>query len=60
MISQPKGLNINLYEHQLISIQKMEKLELDKKIIKEDCIKEVKLGINSDPTGYGKTLSTIG
>ena len=32
----------------------MEKLELDKKIIKEDCIKEVKLGINSDPTGYGK------
>ena len=60
MISQPKKLSINLYDHQLLSIKKMEQLELEKKIVKKDCIKEVKLGINADPTGYGKTLSTIG
>ena len=60
MISQPKELSITLYDHQLLSIKKMEQLELEKKIVKKDCIKEVKLGINADPTGYGQTLSTIG
>ena len=38
----------------------MEKLEYDNKIIKENCIKKTKIGINSDITGYGKTLTMIG
>lgn len=57
---QPADLNIKLYDHQLASISKMEKMEETKCIIKKDWIKEFKIGVNADPTGYGKTLSTIG
>ena len=59
-ICQPNNLKIILYDHQLASIYKMERMEMEKKIIKKDCVKEFSIGINADPTGYGKTLSTIG
>lgn len=60
MVPQPVNMKIKLFEHQLKSISKMEKLELNNIIEKETYIKETKIGINGDLTGYGKTLSMIG
>jgi len=61
IVSQPKRINVSLYKHQLTSIYNMEKLE-EKKKIKicnfEDI--ESRVGILSDLTGYGKTLSILG
>ena len=60
MIVQPKNLNINLYDHQLYSIYKMEKLEKSKEVQIDYNIKvNSTFGINADPTGYGKTLSMV-
>ena len=69
MVPQPKRLNIRLFDHQLASIYQMEKLEreqvVDRELVPTEnrCTTmrtETRLGINSDPTGYGKTLSMIG
>jgi hypothetical protein len=69
IVSQPKRLNIKLFEHQLASIYQMEKLEREQVVEREIPIgehrstttqTETRLGINADPTGYGKTLSMIG
>jgi hypothetical protein len=60
IVSNPKKLKINLFRHQLASIYSMEKLEEEKKVEQLDCIKETRIGINADYTGYGKTLSMIG
>lgn len=59
-VLQPPNMKVALYPHQLASIYKMEELEIYNKIEKENCVKYTKIGINSDPTGYGKTLSMIG
>lgn len=58
-VSQPPGLKVKLFPHQLSSIYNMEQLESNP-IIKEYETKETKIGINADITGYGKTLSMIG
>lgn len=60
MVSQPEGLNLKLFPHQLASIYKMEQLETTKTIEKETYVKQTKIGINADLTGYGKTLAMIG
>ena len=60
MVGQPSEINIPLFPHQLASIFKMEKLENDNTIIKDDYIKKTKIGINSDITGFGKTLTMLG
>lgn len=60
VVTQPKSLRKNLYRHQLASIHRMEKLEIDQLIDYEDGFRETRLGINADYTGYGKTLSMIG
>ena len=69
IVSPPKRLNIKLFEHQLASIYQMEKLEREQVVEREIPIgehrstttqTETRLGINADPTGYGKTLSMIG
>ena len=69
MVSQPQKLRIKLFDHQLASIYKMEKLEQEQMVERDippgenktaTIYTETKLGINSDPTGYGKTLSMIG
>jgi|688.fasta_scaffold11018_8 hypothetical protein len=60
IVSNPKKLKINLFRHQLASIHSMEKLEKEKQVEQKDCIKETRIGINADHTGYGKTLSMIG
>lgn len=60
-ITQPKNLNTNLYQHQLINIYRMEQFELTNIAQKtNDTVIYTKLGINADPTGYGKTLAMIG
>ena len=61
LVSQPRNLNVTLYQHQLASIYKMEKLELDNLIeISNNKFKKTKVGINADITGHGKTLSMVG
>jgi len=60
MVAQPHGLKINLFPHQLASIYKMENLEETKMIETENYIKHTKMGVNSDLTGFGKTLAIIG
>lgn len=60
IVNNPKNLKINLFRHQLASIYSMEKLEKEKKVEQLDYIKETRIGINADFTGYGKTLSMIG
>jgi SNF2 family DNA or RNA helicase len=59
-ILQPEDLKVSLYQHQLVSIARMEKLEKDKKVVSGKTVKETRIGINSDKMGYGKTLSMIG
>ncbi len=60
LVPQPENVKINLFPHQLSSIFKMEKLENDKMIILENCIKETNIGINANYPGYGKTLAMLG
>ena len=61
IVSQPKRMKVSLYKHQLTSIYNMEKLEYNAKI-NVDNLEEIKtrIGILSDLTGYGKTLSVLG
>ena len=60
VVSQPINLKTRLFRHQLACIHRMEKLEREQTIEHAGHIKETRLGVNSDPTGYGKTLSMIG
>lgn len=60
-IPQPKNLSQTLFQHQLVSIFNMEKLESDNIInIGNNKFKKTKVAINGDLQGYGKTLSMIG
>jgi SNF2 family DNA or RNA helicase len=60
-VAQPNDLSINLYPHQLNHIYKMEELERTNIAYTSDHRTiTTKMGFSSDPTGYGKTLSTIG
>jgi SNF2 family DNA or RNA helicase len=59
--NQPPDFSIKLFNHQLASIYHMEQLESNPIILSEtNEIKDTKIGINADITGYGKTLSMIG
>jgi len=58
--SQPSNLRKILFKHQLASIYRMETLEREQFVEHETGIKETKIGINADYTGFGKTLSMIG
>ena len=60
MVAQPYEVNVELFPHQLAIIYKMEKLEDENIIQKDNYIKKTKIGINGDITGYGKTLAMIG
>ena len=60
MIIQPSKLQVKLFPHQLSMIYQMEKLEQDKLVEEGETIKETRLGVNADTTGYGKTYSMIG
>lgn len=55
-----KGTEIQLYPHQIESIKNMEALEATKTINKNETKLITKFGINSDLTGFGKTISMIG
>ena len=57
---QPLGIKVKLFKHQLSSIYKMERLEQEQLVYKSSYIKETRLGVNGDPTGFGKTYAMIG
>jgi hypothetical protein len=59
--NQPPDFEVKLFNHQLASIYNMEQLE-NNPVITSDCneVKDTRIGINADITGYGKTLSMIG
>jgi hypothetical protein len=59
LIPQPENLRKNLFPHQLSLVFKMEKLEHDRCITVGGYKKETSMGINSEMTGYGKTMSMI-
>ena len=54
VISQPKELNVNLYQHQLASIYEMEKRENQLFVTDGPTHIETNIGVNADKTGYGK------
>ena len=59
-VEQPSK-HVNLFDHQLTAIYNMENLEQTKKVkINNNNVLSTNIGIYSDPTGYGKTLSVIG
>lgn len=60
LVTQPENLRKALFNHQLASIYQMEKLEREKIIECQNGIKETRIGVLADKTGYGKTLSIIG
>ena len=60
MVQQPPDLKINLFPHQLASIYRMENLESNNILYKENYIKETKIGVNADLLGFGKTLARVG
>ena len=59
-VSQPPNVKVTLFPHQLTSIYNMEQMESHNDIVSDDTIKNTKIGINADITGYGKTLAMIG
>jgi hypothetical protein len=59
-VNQPYNLDIQLYPHQLSSIYMMEELERYKYLEKDDVKIYTNIGVNSDITGYGKTMSMVG
>jgi hypothetical protein len=61
VVAQPKTYNRDLFNHQLTSIYEMELLEKNKsREINNTYLMTTNIGIQSDPTGYGKTCSMIG
>lgn len=60
MVQQPEDYKVSLFPHQLTSIYKME--EMESKVIYDPLQRDIhaKIGILTDPVGYGKTLSVIG
>lgn len=59
IVTQPTSLKTQLYQHQLAIIYRMEMLENQKSVEHKGQIKQTRLGVNSDPTGTGKTFSMI-
>jgi SNF2 family DNA or RNA helicase len=59
MISQPKEIQVPLYQHQLASIYQMEKREHEQRVENGNTIVETNISVNADTTGYGKTLAMI-
>jgi hypothetical protein len=61
LVEQPSEIKKGLYAHQLTSIYNMEMLEKEKSIeLYNNRYIHTNIGILSDLTGYGKTLSILG
>ncbi len=56
----PNNFKIKLFPHQLETIYNMEKLEKEKIVEYDSHVKETKIGIVADKSGYGKTMSVLG
>ncbi len=58
---QPENYNVTLFPHQLTAIYYMEKKEEEQRVkLNGDVTIKFNMGVYSDITGYGKTLSIIG
>jgi len=55
-IPQPHNTNKTLFPHQLASVYNMEQLERNKRVETLNGMKETKLGLHSDISGYGKCM----
>jgi len=64
VVSQPENFERVLFDHQKTSIYEMELLEKDKtrnfETSRGNYIISTRIGIQSDPTGFGKTSSMVG
>jgi SNF2 family DNA or RNA helicase len=61
MVEQPKNYSIKLFPHQLTAIYNMEEKEKQQVVkLHNNITIKLNMGIYSDITGYGKTLSVIG
>jgi SNF2 family DNA or RNA helicase len=58
-VSQPLNIDLPLFKHQLTMVYKMEKLEREQLVEADNITKETRVGVNADPTGFGKTLSMV-
>ena len=58
-ILQPEGLSISLYQHQRVSVHKMEELEKYRKVNIHNNYGETDFGILGDIPGYGKSYSMV-
>jgi SNF2 family DNA or RNA helicase len=58
-VSQPVNIDVPLFKHQLTMVYKMEKLEREQLVEADNITKETRIGVNADPTGFGKTLSMV-
>jgi len=58
-VSQPVNIDVPLFKHQLAMVYKMEKLEREQLVEADNITRETRLGVNADPTGFGKTLSMV-
>lgn len=52
-------MTIRLYDHQRNSVEKMERLEREKRVMTDSILLETTLGVLADKAGYGKTRTTI-
>ena len=60
-IEQPVEMSLKLFQHQLVTIYNMEKLERERKIVISEERKYITdFGILGDFAGYGKSLSIVG
>ena len=60
-VEQPTNYNIKLFPHQLTAIHYMEEREKEKELkLNHNLTIRYNMGVYSDITGYGKTLSMIG
>ena len=57
--TQPNELSRPLFPHQLTSISNMEILERNGRVRCDTYVKETRLGVLADISGYGKTLSIV-
>jgi SNF2 family DNA or RNA helicase len=61
LLSQPENININLFLHQLKSIDDMDRIEREKEIeLHPSIYVSTKVGVLADLPGYGKSLSMLG
>lgn len=58
-MNEPKYFRKHLFEHQKSNVQRMERLEVTNHISDGNIVRNTKIGILSDPPGYGKNVTMV-